>query len=179
MRYLCGRGHYSLLCPIVGHHITTLFGEKIRNFLKKNFWEKKKFSAFFGLFSLHHSLRGLQPLIFLKWSPFYGWPNPLALVNKNSQTTSIYRVISFISSELFRGTCYFGNVWWTTISNNMWHNIMSKAILGFGVSVTRLAALAGSKLASTPSNDDIVKSPGVWTGVQNVCQNITFTMVWT
>ena len=34
---------------------------------------------------------------------------------------------------------------------------MSKAILGFGVSVTRLAALAGSKLASTPSNDDIVK----------------------
>ena len=21
MRYLCGRGHYSLLCPIVGHHI--------------------------------------------------------------------------------------------------------------------------------------------------------------
>jgi hypothetical protein len=38
---------------------------------------------------------------------------------------------------------------------------MSKAILGFGVSVTRLAALAGSKLASTPSNDDIVKSPGV------------------
>ena len=110
---------------------------------------------------------------------FYGWPNPLVLVNKNSQTTRIYRVISFISSELFRGTCYFGNVWWTTISNNMWHNIMSKAILGFGVSVTRLAALAGSKLASTPSNDDIVKSPGVWTGVQNVCQNITFTMVWT
>lgn len=155
------------------------FRGKIRNFLKKKFCEKKKFSAFFGLFSLHHSLRGLQPLIFLKWSPFYGWPNPLALVNKNSQTTSIYRVISFISSELFRGTCYFGNVWWTTISNNMWHNIMSKAILGFGVSVTRLAALAGSKLASTPSNDDIVKSPGVWTGVQNVCQNITFTMVWT
>ncbi len=34
---------------------------------------------------------------------------------------------------------------------------MSKAILGFGVSVTRLAALAESKLASTPSNDDIVK----------------------
>ena len=34
---------------------------------------------------------------------------------------------------------------------------MSEAILGFGVSVTRLAALAGSKLASTPSNDDIVK----------------------
>lgn len=51
---------------------------------------------------------------------------------------------------------------------------MSKAILGFGVSVTRLAALAGSKLASTPSNDDIVKSPGVWTGVQNVCQNIFY-----
>ena len=34
---------------------------------------------------------------------------------------------------------------------------MSKAILGFGFSVTRLAALAGSKLGSTPSNDDIVK----------------------
>ena len=134
------------------------FRGKIRNFLKKkNFVRKKIFSAFFGLFSLHHSLRGLQPLIFLKWSPFYGWPNPLVLVNKNSQTTRIYWVISFILSELFRGTCYFGSVWWTTISNSMWHNIMSKAILGFWVSVTQLAALAGSTLASRPPNDDIVK----------------------
>jgi hypothetical protein len=34
---------------------------------------------------------------------------------------------------------------------------MSKAILGFGFSVTRLAALAGDTLASRPPNDDIVK----------------------
>jgi hypothetical protein len=33
---------------------------------------KKFFSAFFGLFSLRHSLRGLQPLFLFKWSTFYG-----------------------------------------------------------------------------------------------------------
>jgi hypothetical protein len=122
-------------------------------------WKYCHYILFFGCISYQNfgQNQKYEPKEIKNCNAFYGWPNPLALVNKNSQTTSIYRVISFISSELFRGTCYFGNVWWTTISNNMWHNIMSKAILGFGFSVTRLAALAGSKLASTPSNDDIVK----------------------
>lgn len=62
----------------------------------------------------------------------------------------------FYFCQLFRETCFYGNVWWTTCLNIVRHK--TKYNEHSGVSVTRLTSSTDGIYASiVRSNDDIVK----------------------